>query len=701
MKRLLAMMESERHVQMQRTACRRCHYRKVKCDALPGRPCTGCRNSGFNCIAYQKRRRNRDPYRDVSMPLPNIQPAQKPSGVPNSEDGPNPQDTRSDAWEESPPESTSSAGESRSHETVSNNNSQDPENAYRNERDEVDEAAAALSAMQDAGIQRHLVEMLSQEDIDKRVIQKGVRIVYVGQEFSNMNYLIRHRARNEAVHHFPSSQISRQYTSHHLDRIPKEAFHLPSPAVVDDLLKSYFSYVNPGCPILDEEVFMRQYQSRDPLDPPSLLVLQAVLLVGAHVSHHRPDRDDLKSAFFRRAKMLFDARFEGNRDVVVQAALLLTWHTEGVEDIGANSYYWVSVAVRTAFGLGMHRDCGASTLIAQDRRIWRRLWWILVQFDVQVALSYGRPQGINLDDADVPPLVAQDFEGLRGNVDMDFVCHHAELCAIMSRVLRDRFGLHVSPARKMAALEQADQLMAEWMARLPLELRPRESTGDQSMWSCILHIAYNNFLILLHRPPPKLVTEHTVQTEDIEICSSAASTLVSLFDWLLRRNELRCVNAFAVNALFTTLIQISAQMRVKNPVLGTKAMAKFDTALGALRALSDYWLNARIIQQLFEESSERLRQELRIGRSTVPPPMVSQNVDYTPFNDSGVSVQDDSDGLSAPWCYMEGVAHDDSRDPGLPEMNNNGLLDWSHLYWENSGFNCMNSFGDLGLYQPI
>ena len=184
-----------------------------------------------------------------------------------------------------------------------------------------------------------------------------------------MNYLIRHRARNEAVHHFPADHISRQYTSHELDRIPREAFTMPCQAVVDELLEKYFRYVNPGFPVLDEQIFMSQYRNRDPLNPPSLLVLQAVLLVGAHVSRNRPDRDELKTAFFRRAKMLFDARFEWNRDVVVQAALLLTWHSEGVEDIGANSYYWVGVAARTAQGLGMHRDTGPSTLVPHDKRL--------------------------------------------------------------------------------------------------------------------------------------------------------------------------------------------------------------------------------------------------------------------------------------------------------------------------------------------
>lgn len=383
--------------------------------------------------------------------------------------------------------------------------------------DEAGRAAATLASLQDAGenvVKRHLVEMLGQDDIDRRIMQKGVRIVYVGQEYSNINYLIRHRARNEAVHHFPANQISRQYTSHELERIPKEAFVLPSPVVVDELLRAYFTKINTGFPILDEQLFMSQYRGRDPQNPPSLLVLQAALMVGAHVSQSRPDRDELKAVFFRRAKMLFDARFEWNRDVVVQAALLMTWHSEGVEDVGANSYHWVGVAVRMAFGLGLHRDCGPSTLIAHDKRIWRRLWWLLVQFDVMVSVSYGRPQAINLEESDVPSLTLADFEGAGQHTEVDFVMQHTELCRIISTILRERFALKASTERKKAALAKGDQILAEWQINLPQRLR--HGSPYRSTWSATLHISYSNILILLHRPSPKpSSTVSAVKSEDV------------------------------------------------------------------------------------------------------------------------------------------------------------------------------------------
>lgn len=55
-----------------------------------------------------------------------------------------------------------------------------------------------------------------------------------------------------------------------------------------------------------------------------------------------------------------------------------------VSDLLANPYV----------GLGMHRDTGPSTLSSVDKRRWRRTWWIVVQYDVMVSLSYGRPQAM-------------------------------------------------------------------------------------------------------------------------------------------------------------------------------------------------------------------------------------------------------------------------------------------------------------------
>jgi transcriptional regulatory protein AMDR len=141
----------------------------------------------------------------------------------------------------------------------------------------------------------------------------------VGKDVSNINFIVRQREgeENGNVYHFSSDEIASQFNTHKGERIPREAFMLPDHALPDQLVEAYFTHINPWCTIVDEDTFMGQYRRRDPADPPSLLLLQAVLLVGAHISQDRPSRDTLKATFFRRAKVLFDGRLEKNRDFVV------------------------------------------------------------------------------------------------------------------------------------------------------------------------------------------------------------------------------------------------------------------------------------------------------------------------------------------------------------------------------------------------
>lgn len=247
-------------------------------------------------------------------------------------------------------------------------------------------------------MENRLVTLIDEEEPDRREIQRGVRAIYVGDDVSNMSFLLRQQRADdssEKAYHYAGIEIPRRRLETGHDQLQQDALTLPEPALVDELVEAYFTHVNPIFPIVEEEHFMMQYRNRDPSDPPPILILQAICLVGAHVSRPQPERDELKATFFRRSKWLFDNRVERNRDVLIQAALLLTWHSDVVDDdVAANAHYWVGVAARIATGLGMHRDLRCEKFTPSERRVWRRVWWILVQFDVLVSLSHGRPQAM-------------------------------------------------------------------------------------------------------------------------------------------------------------------------------------------------------------------------------------------------------------------------------------------------------------------
>lgn len=184
--------------------------------------------------------------------------------------------------------------------------------------------------------------------------------------------------------------------------MPSEALEVPDKQVIDELVGAYFRHINRSWPILDEEHFYEQLHGTDPRNAVSPPLLNAVMLVGAHaLSFENQDRDrgrdrdslrDLQTTFFRRAKTLMDSRFEQDRLLYIQVALLMTWYSDGLEEVIANAWYWIGAAARAAIGLGMHRNTTMAKLVPLPKRMWVRVFWILFQFDTLISLSYGRPQ---------------------------------------------------------------------------------------------------------------------------------------------------------------------------------------------------------------------------------------------------------------------------------------------------------------------
>ncbi|CAK7225625.1 hypothetical protein SCUCBS95973_005929 [Sporothrix curviconia] len=481
----------------------------------------------------------------------------------------------------------------------------------------------------DGEYKKYLVEFIDQPQLAERPIDKTARILYVGSPLSNMHFLLRQRMARAGeqppmdVVHYPTNRIAKPSAGLGglaADGLPLEAFQLPPKRTVDQLLAAYLQHINPGFPVVDGRLLMRQYRARDPQNPPSLLLLQAILVAGAHVYYKDPDERAVhKALFFRRSKMLLDARVERNRDTVVQAALLLTWHADGPEDVAANAWHWVGLAARTATGLGMHRDAEASTLVPHNKRMWRRVWWLLVASDVLVALQYGRPPALHLDDTDVQPPTAADFADCGAGTRVDYVLHLVQLCILLStHVLRRQFkasraAAAAAAANKSAAavaaaaaasLRRTDEALANWYLHLSPSLQLgghsigdcRSSSSSSTLsssllpsssetapsssinvWTAFLHLTYNTALLLLHRQAPLPSTSSMAGSsssssssstgipaasgDDVEICTNAAVAIQQICQAVCASGQAVYLWSSAINSLFTALIQLSGDVQ--------------------------------------------------------------------------------------------------------------------------------------------
>lgn len=115
------------------------------------------------------------------------------------------------------------------------------------------------------------------------------------------------------------------------------AFLLPPRALCDELVEAFFKHIAPIVPVINRNRFMQRY--KDPTNPPSLLLLQAVLLAGSRVCTNPALMDASGSTtpaaltFYKRAKALYDANYEDDRVTIVQSLILMGWYWEGPEGV--------------------------------------------------------------------------------------------------------------------------------------------------------------------------------------------------------------------------------------------------------------------------------------------------------------------------------------------------------------------------------
>lgn len=208
---------------------------------------------------------------------------------------------------------------------------------------------------------------------------------------------------------------------------------------------------------------MQQY--RDPNNPPSLLLQQAVFLAASRACTNAQLMDSSGSTipaatiFYKRAKALYEANYEDDRIAIVQALILMGWYWEEPGKVTKNVFHWNGLAVTIAQGFGMHRNAGESRLSKSGKRLWKRIWWTLFTRDRSVAVALGRPAHINMADSDVEMLTEEDFiDGddaqfanlLPGRLQVQFFLQYVKLCEVMDLVLLRNYSIASNARRKNA-----------------------------------------------------------------------------------------------------------------------------------------------------------------------------------------------------------------------------------------------------------
>lgn len=170
-------------------------------------------------------------------------------------------------------------------------------------------------------------------------------MAYLG-ESSNLTLLVNDKNGTTDGVHYPLPETVRgTRTKSELDSIEVDILHqrgaflLPPRELCDELIDAYFKWVAPIVPVINRNAFLRRYRDAD--NPPSLLLLQAVLLAGSRVCQNPQLMDangstmPAAATFYKRAKALYDANYEDDRVTIVQALVLMGWYCETPEGLSS------------------------------------------------------------------------------------------------------------------------------------------------------------------------------------------------------------------------------------------------------------------------------------------------------------------------------------------------------------------------------
>ncbi|KAF9766483.1 Cutinase transcription factor 1 alpha [Fusarium sp. DS 682] len=592
-------------------ACETCHARKVRCDAASlGVPCT-------NCVAFQ-----------IECRIPN--PKRKKTQGSGSQTNKDSDSDRGDATEDPSPRpvapSNASSLTPRAPSVYHSNNGTPPTNWTE---------AQARKEEVDSGT---FLDLVMKPKFTRAPITEAGRVAYLG-ESSNLTLLVHDRQGSADVVHYPLPENVRGSRARltELDNVEidilhqRGAFLLPPRSLCDELIDAYFKWVHPIVPVINRTRFMRQY--RDPKNPPSLLLLQSVLLAGTRACNNPQLMDANGSTtpaaltFYKRAKALYDANYEDDRVTIVQSLLLMGWYWEGPEDVTKNVFYWSRVATIVAQGSGMHRSVEQSQLSRADKRLWKRIWWSLFTRDRSVAVALGRPVHINLNDADVEMLTEDDF--IEDEVDrvseyppdpihVQFFLEYVKLCEIMGLVLSQQYSV-ASKGRQRNAIDltHSDMALADWLQNCPKIVyweMPRHH-----FWSALLHSNYYTTLCLLHRAhmPPggssRLPDPSPYPSRNIAF--QAAAMITSIVENLAAHDQLRYCPAFVVYSLFSALIMHVYQMKSPVPSIQQVTQDRLRSCMSAMKEISRVWLVGKMVYALFESIMGNKSLEERLQRA--------------------------------------------------------------------------------------
>jgi hypothetical protein len=308
-------------------------------------------------------------------------------------------------------------------------------------------------------------------------------------------------------------------------------FALPPKNTLDAILGTYLKAVHwfmllfhePSFRVRYESLISRGIQSR--ADSRFSLLLLTIWILGCKYMGEDDatrlgfDAKSFQTAALRHLEANLMFLFEDSELESVQVCVLLGsfYLYTGRPNLG---FVVLGSGIRCAFALGLHRESSWPSLTQEVQEERKRVWWALFIFDRFASIVYGHPCGIREGEFEVSEPRNLDDTGSQqpctGSTEVvtafTYVTCKIELYRISSPIMTELYTQKVSHQQASRIIHDVDKRLSKWREALPNELRldlahaskeqPASTTLQETLMlqALALQVAYDNILILLHRP---------------------------------------------------------------------------------------------------------------------------------------------------------------------------------------------------------
>jgi len=271
-----------------------------------------------------------------------------------------------------------------------------------------------------------------------------------------------------------------------------------------------------------------------------------------------------KYLFYNRAKDIYDVGFEQKKLVVIQALFHLSFWRDGAlfeKDVR----HWLGVTLSLAQSKGLHRCAGMGQ--TKVDRLKRRLWWSLYTRERQCAAALGLPNRVRDEDCDVDMLTEAEFTSAfqpatPPEVAAEWVAYVISMTQL-ARTLGRLCHCGYLPGKVLSTGDRnamRDDLI-RWKDELPRAMRLDQGDFDAppSFYANMLHLSYNNLLILLYRAG--FIGGPESRGVDGGVALQAASRNARIVEDMLPGGQLRHAHIHIITNLFNTLCVHTLSLR--------------------------------------------------------------------------------------------------------------------------------------------